>query len=231
MPLMRLQKYLAAAGICSRRKGEDFIKAGRVSVNGRIIVELGTKIDPDNDQVSVDGKSIKYEPSLIYIALHKPSGYVTSCRHPGEKIVLDLVDVAQRVYPIGRLDKDSTGLLLLTNDGRLHHALCHPSFDHEKEYDITVAKPITDGALQKMAAGLPMMERKTRPARIQRIASRRFRMILKEGKNRQVRRMVRKVGNRVTMLKRIRIAGVKLGHLPPGKWRHLTETEIEEIWQ
>ena len=227
---MRIQKFLSAAGICSRRRGEAFIKAGRVFLNGQIIVELGTKIDPENDQISVDGKPIKYEPSMLYIALNKPVDYVTSCRHPGEKIVLDLVDVAQRVYPIGRLDKDSSGLLLLTNDGRLHHKLSHPSFNHEKEYDVTVAKPIPDGALQKMAEGLPMMESKTRPAKVQRIASRRFRIILKEGKNRQVRRMVRKVGNQVTSLKRIRVAGIKLGQLPPGKWRHLTEKEKEEIW-
>jgi len=227
---MRIQKFLSAAGVCSRRRGEAFIKAGRVSLNGQIVVELGTKIDPGNDQLSVDGKPIKYEPSMLYIALNKPADYVTSCRHPGEKIVLDLVDIAQRVYPIGRLDKDTTGLLLLTNDGRLHHKLSHPSFNHEKEYDVTVAKPITDGALQKLAAGLPMMESKTRPAKVQRIASRRFRIILKEGKNRQVRRMVRKVGNQVTRLKRIRVAGIKLGQLPTGKWRHLTEKEKEEIW-
>ena len=226
---MRLQKFLSTAGICSRRQGEAFIKAGRVSVNGQIVVELGTKIDPDKDQVSFDGRPIKYEKRLIYIVLNKPVDYVTSCRHPGEKIVLELVDIAQRVYPIGRLDKDSTGLLLLTNDGRLHHKLSHPSFDHEKEYDVTVAKPITDGALQKMAAGLPMMGSKTRPARVQRITSRQFRIILKEGKNRQVRRMVRKVGNQVKILKRIRVAGIKLGRLPPGKWRHLTEKEKEAI--
>ena len=230
MPLIRIQKFLSAAGVCSRRRGEAFIKAGRVSLNGQIVVELGTKIDPGNDQLRVDGKPIKYEPSMLYIALNKPVDYVTSCRHPGEKIVLDLVDIAQRVYPIGRLDKDTTGLLLLTNDGRLHHKLSHPSFNHEKEYDVTVAKPITDGALQKLAAGLPMMESKTRPAKVQRIASRRFRIILKEGKNRQVRRMVRKVGNQVTRLKRIRVAGIKLGQLPTGKWRHLTEKEKEEIW-
>jgi pseudouridine synthase len=229
MPLMRLQKFLSAAGICSRRRGEQFIKAGRVNVNGQTIVELGTKIDPENDQVSFDGKPIKYEQPLVYIVLNKPVDYVTSCRHPGEKIVLDLVNIGQRVYPIGRLDKDSTGLLLLTNDGRLHHRLSHPSFDHEKEYDVTVAKPITDGALQKLAAGLPMMGSKTRPARVQRIAPRQFRIILKEGKNRQVRRMVRKVGNQVKMLRRIRVAGIKLGRLPPGKWRHLTEKEIEAI--
>ena len=225
MPLMRLQKFLSAAGICSRRRGEEFIKSGRVTVNGQIIVELGTKIDPETDLVSFDGKPVKYEQPYVYIVLNKPEGYVTSCSHPGEKIVLDLVDIAQRVYPIGRLDKDSTGLLLLTNDGRLHHQLSHPSFDHEKEYDVTVAKPIADGALRKMAAGLPMMETRTRPARIQKISPRRFRIILKEGKNRQVRRMVRKVGNQVIMLKRIRVDGIKLGLLQPGKWRHLTAKE------
>jgi pseudouridine synthase len=229
MSQMRIQKFLSAAGICSRRRGEAFIKAGRVSLNGQIVVELGTKIDPRNDQVSVDGNPVKYEPSMLYIALNKPADYVTSCRHPGEKIVLDLVDVAQRVYPIGRLDKDTTGLLLLTNDGRLHHKLSHPSFSHEKEYDVTVAKPITDGALQKMAAGLPMMESKTRPAQVQRMTARQFRIILKEGKNRQVRRMVRKVGNQVKILKRIRVAEIKLGRLPPGKWRHLTKTEKKTI--
>ena len=226
---MRLQKFLSTAGICSRRRGEALIKAGRVIVNGQIVVELGTKIDPAKDQVSFDGRPIKYEQRLVYIVLNKPVDYVTSCRHPGEKIVLELVDIAQRVYPIGRLDKDSTGLLLLTNDGRLHHKLSHPSFDHEKEYDVTVAKPITDGALQKMAAGLPMMGSKTRPARVQRIASRQFRIILKEGKNRQVRRMVRKVGNQVKILKRIRVAGIKIGRLAPGKWRHLTEKEKEAV--
>jgi 23S rRNA pseudouridine2605 synthase len=225
MSLMRLQKFLSVAGICSRRRGEDYIKAGRVSVNGRNVVELGTKIDPENDQVHFDGKPIKYEQSLVYIAMNKPVDYVTSCSHPGEKIVLELVDIDQRIYPIGRLDKDSTGLLLLTNDGRLHHKLSHPSFDHEKEYDVAVAKTITDGALKKMATGMPMMEGKTRPARVRRISSRRFRMVLKEGKNRQIRRMVRKVGNRVTILKRIRVAGIKLGRLPPGKWRYLTEKE------
>ncbi len=227
---MRLQKFLSAAGICSRRRGEDFIKAGRVAVNGRIMVELGTKIDPDNDLVYFDGKPIKYGHPLVYIALNKPVDYVTSCRHPGEKIVLDLVDIDQRVYPIGRLDKDSTGLLLLTNDGRLHHKLSHPSFDHEKEYDVTVDKTISDGALKKMAAGLPMMESRTRPAVIFRMSSRRFRIVLKEGKNRQIRRMVRKVGNRVVMLKRTRVAGIKLGQLPPGKWRYLTDKEKEAIF-
>ena len=229
MPFMRLQKFLSAAGVCSRRKGEAYIKAGRVSVNSQIVVELGTKVDPAADLVQVDGKPVQSSQPLIYIALNKPQDYVTSCSHPGEKIVLDLVDIPRRVYPVGRLDKDSTGLLLLTNDGRLHHTLSHPSFDHEKEYDVTVTRPISDGALRKMAAGLPMMETQTRPARVQRISARRFRIVLQEGKNRQVRRMVRKVGNQVAALKRIRVANIKLGRLAPGAWRHLSDREKGEL--
>ena len=226
---MRLQKFLSAAGVCSRRKGEEYIKSGRVAVNGRTVAELGTKIDPAEDLVQVDGNPVQSSQPLIYIALNKPKDYVTSCSHPGEMIVLDLVDIPQRVYPIGRLDKDSTGLLLLTNDGRLHHKLSHPSFDHEKEYDVTVTKPITDGALRKLTEGLPMMKTQTRPARVQRISSRRFRIVLQEGKNRQVRRMVRKVGNQVTGLKRVRVANIKLGRLSPGAWRHLSQKDKMEL--
>ncbi len=226
---MRLQKFLSAAGVCSRRKGEEFIKAGRISVNGEVIVELGTKIDPDQDRVEVDGKAIQPSNTLVYIALNKPKDYVTSCSHPGQKVVVDLVDVSERIYPVGRLDKDSTGLLLLTNDGRLHHRLSHPSFDHEKEYDVTVARPISEGALKKMRDGLPLMGTKTRPARITRISHRRFRIVLQEGKNRQIRRMVRKVGNEVTRLQRQRFASIKLGNLPPGKWRYLSPGEKKSL--
>jgi 23S rRNA pseudouridine2605 synthase/23S rRNA pseudouridine2604 synthase len=226
---MRLQKFLSTAGVCSRRRGEEYIKAGRVAVNDQVVVELGTKVDPAVDQVQVDGHAVQCSQPLIYIALNKPPDYVTSCSHPGEKIVLDLVDVSQRVYPIGRLDKDSTGLLLLTNDGRLHHKLSHPSFDHEKEYDVSVAKPISDGALRKLAAGLPMMDTRTRPAQVRRTAARGFRIVLQEGKNRQVRRMVRKVGNQVLRLKRVRVAHIKLGRLAPGEWRHLTHHEKTKL--
>ena len=229
MSNLRLQKFLSSAGVCSRRKGEELIVAGKVAVNGEIVVELGTKIDPYQDQVEVNGKVIQPAHTLVYIALNKPRDYVSSCSHPGEKVVLDLVEVSERIYPVGRLDKDSTGLLLLTNDGRLHHQLSHPSFDHEKEYDVTVARPITDGALKKMGDGLPLMGTKTRPARITRISSRRFRIVLQEGKNRQIRRMVRKVGNEVTRLQRERFSNIKLGNLPPGKWRYLSRREREAL--
>ena len=224
-----MQKFLSSAGVCSRRKGEEFIVAGKVAVNGEIVVELGTKIDPAQDQVEVDGKVVKPAHNLVYIALNKPRDYISSCSHPGEKVVLDLVDVSERVYPVGRLDKDSTGLLLLTNDGRLHHRLSHPSFDHEKEYEVMVARPISDGALKKLRDGLPLMGTKTRPARITRISPRRFRIVLQEGKNRQIRRMVRKVGNEVARLERKRFSSIKLGSLPPGKWRHLSQSERESL--
>jgi len=229
MSEVRLQKFLSAAGVCSRRKGEELIVAGKVAVNGKTIVELGTKIDPDQDQIEVDGKMIQPAHTLIYVALNKPENYVTSCSHPGEKVVVDLVDISERIYPVGRLDKDSTGLLLLTNDGRIHHRLSHPSFDHEKEYDVTVDRPISNGALKKMSDGLPLMGTKTRPARITRISTRRFRIVLQEGKNRQIRRMVRKVGNEVIRLQRKRFAGIELGTLPPGKWRHLSPGEKKSL--
>ena len=197
--------------------------------NSYLPPELGTRVDPLNDEVRLDGRPVNYAPEAVYIALNKPAGYVTSCRHPGEKIVLDLVAIPRRVYPVGRLDKDSTGLLLLTNDGRLHHRLSHPSFDHEKEYEVTVARPISGGALQKIAGGIMLEGTRTRPARVTRISARRFRIVLQEGRNRQIRRMVSKVGNQVTRLQRKRIANIKLGRLPEGKWRHLRPAEKREL--
>ncbi len=222
---MRLQKFLSSAGICSRRKGEEHIRAGDVTVNGQVVTELGTKVDPEADHVTFKGADVHLVQSALYIALNKPRGYVTSCEQPGERIVVDLLDIPERVFPVGRLDKDSTGLLLLTNDGPLHNRLSHPSFDHEKEYEVTVGKPIPDGALAAMAKGMPMMGRKTRPAEVERLSATRFRMVLKEGRNRQIRRMVRKVGSHVTDLKRVRVANIRLGDLPEGGWRHLTAAE------
>jgi len=229
MPLVRLQKFLSAAGVCSRRKGESYIVAGRVSVNGQTVTELGSRVDPERDAVAVDGAPVSLPAERIYIALNKPKGVVSSCRQKHAKTVVDLVDIPERVYPVGRLDKDSTGLLILTNDGRLHQRLAHPSFDHEKEYDVTLAFPITDGALRKMADGMPLMGSRTRAAVVKRVGPRRFRVVLKEGRNRQIRRMVRKLGNQVTRLERLRTANVKLGRLSPGQWRHLSEAEKKRL--
>ena len=229
MPMVRLQKFLSAAGVCSRRRGEDLIREGRVTVNGQVVAELGVKVDPDKDRVSVDGRPVKPAPRMVYIALNKPRGYVTSCRHAGKKIVLELVNVAERIYPVGRLDKDSTGLLLLTNDGRLHLKLSHPSFDHEKEYDVIAERPISDGALRRMAEGMPILDTRTRPAVVTRLGERAFRIVLKEGRNRQIRRMVRRLGNEVVELKRTRVASVRLGRLSEGAWRHLSAEEVAEL--
>jgi len=229
MALMRLQKFLSMAGVCSRRHGEKHIAAGLVRVNGKVVTRLGTKVDPEKDRVEIKGKPAVIKQGLVYIALNKPRGYVTSCRQPGDKIVLDLLDISRRVYPIGRLDKDSTGLLLLTNDGGLHHRLSHPSFDHKKEYEVTVANPMTDRDLLNMEQGMPIMGTKTRPAETKRISAKQFRIVLKEGKNRQIRRMVGKTGNQVAQLKRIRIANIRLGRLATGTWRHLTEKEKDAL--
>jgi pseudouridine synthase len=229
MSLIRLQKFLSEAGICSRRKGEEYIKAGFVRVNNNVVTELGEKVDPQKDRVEFKGKVVDVKSDPIYIVLNKPKGYVTSTLQAGDKIVIDLIDIKERIYPIGRLDKDTSGLLILTNDGSLHHQLSHPSFDHEKEYDVTVVQPIPEGALRSIAKGMPMMGTKTRPAEIERITSRRFRIVLREGKNRQIRRMVRKVGNHVARLKRVRVSNIKLGRLAEGTWRYLTEKEKKEL--
>ncbi len=229
MAPVRLQKFLSSAGVCSRRQGEQLILDGRVSVNGQVVTLLGTKVDPAADHVAVDGVPVRPEAHRIYIAMNKPVGVVTSCDHPGETVVTDLVDIDTRIYPVGRLDKDSQGLLLLTNDGRLHHHLSHPRFDHEKEYEVTLAAPVPDAALDKMARGLPMMGTRTRPATVRRLSGVRFRIVLKEGKNRQIRRMVRKIGGRVKRLKRIRIANIRLGSLKEGQWRHLSAAERERL--
>ena len=228
---MRLQKFLAHAGVCSRRRGEVYILEGRVRVNHKVILSLGTKIDPETDLVEVDNKPIVFadDKAKIYIALNKPLGVVSSCSHPGEKVVVDLIDIKARVYPIGRLDKDSVGLLLLTDDGDLHNRLSHPSFDHEKEYVVETAAPINDEALDQMAAGIVLDGKITRKARVRRLSDNRFNIVLKQGINRQIRRMVTALGNRVKLLKRVRMGSVRLGNLGTGKWRYLTETEVRAL--
>ena len=229
MALVRLQKFLSEAGACSRRKGEAHILAGNVTVNGDVVIALGTKVDAETDVVHLNGVPVGKPDQLIYVMLNKPEGIVASCEHRGEPVVTDLVDLPQRLFPVGRLDKDSTGLLLLTNDGRIHHRLSHPSFDHEKEYDVTVQWSLADQALAAMEKGLPLSGVMTRPARVHRLSGNRFRIVLKEGKNRQIRRMVKKVGNRVVRLHRIRVADLKLGDLAKGSWRHLRPGELRQL--
>ena len=228
---IRLQKFLSRAGVCSRRAGETHILHGDVRVNGSVVLELGTKVDPEKDQVQFKGRRVAPHTQRIYLMLNKPPGYVTSCKQPHEKVVLDLIELPQRLFPVGRLDKDSEGLLLLTNDGALHHRLLHPSFDHEKEYMVTVTDPIAPQTLHRLARGVDLDGRRTRPAVVRAVSRTKFRIILKEGRNRQIRRMVGHVGHRVVRLKRIRLAHLRLGQLAPGAWRYLSAAERKQLLQ
>ena len=229
MALERLQKYLAHAGVCSRRHAEELIAQGKVVVNGETVTQMGVKIDPDKDEVLVRGRKVKPENDRTYIMLNKPAGYLTTCKQPGRKIVMDLVDLPQRLYPIGRLDNNSTGLLLLTDDGRIHHRLSHPSFDHEKEYNVETVADIPEQALESMRKGMSLDGRKTRPARVKRTGPKSFVIVLKEGRNRQIRRMVELTKNKVRKLHRVRMSTIRLGNLPPGKWRPLNHEEIQAL--
>lgn len=229
--MIRLQKFLSSAGICSRRKGEEYIKAGRVKVNGEVIIQQGVLVDPEKDRVEVDGKIVQNNSALIYIMLNKPAGYITSRSHGKRKIVFDLINIKERLNPVGRLDKDSTGLLLLSNDGELHNRLIHPSFDHEKEYAVETVKPVNDKSLETLRRGVVIDNKITRPAKIDRMTESRFKIILKEGRKRQIRRMVETTGNQIVSLHRTRMSTLKIGNLKQGKWRYLTEKEIKRLIQ
>jgi len=226
---MRIQKFIAHAGVCSRRKAEQHILNGSVEINGQVVQTPGIKVDPEKDHVCIFGKSVSICSQLIYIALNKPRGIITSCKHSGEKIVIDLVKLPQRLFPVGRLDKDSSGLLLLTNDGTLHHRISHPSFNHEKEYLVTVLKKISDQELYQMAEGIELDGRRTRSAIVRRRNKNTFQITLKEGRNRQIRRMLEHLNHQVTGLHRIRIDHIHLKNLKIGKWRYLTKKEIRQF--
>ncbi len=225
---MRLQKFLAHSGVCSKRKAEEHILEGRVKVNGTPVTTLGTQVDPDSDRVLFDNKQVKVQKKVgyTYIAVNKPRGFITSCSQKNARIILDLVPIKERVYPVGRLDKDSEGLVLLINDGELHNRLSHPSHNHEKEYQVKTVRPIDDKALKAMEEGMVIDGTKTRRARVRRISKDEFKIILKQGLNRQIRKMVGKTGNKVDMLKRIRMANINLGNLKKGAYRYLTQQEI-----
>jgi len=227
---IRLQKHIADCGIASRRNAEKLILSGNVEVNGRIVTQLGTKVDPAIDKIVVNGKLLKREEQKIYIKLNKPCGVVSSCRRFDEKTIMDLVnDIPYRLYPVGRLDKESEGLILLTNDGELAYRLMHPRYAHEKEYEVNVEFQISDHELERLAHGVLIEGKRTLMAKIKRLTSRKFRIVLREGKKRQIRDMVRVVNNRVVSLKRIRIKNIKLGLLPPGKYEHLSPSEIRQL--
>ena len=229
----RIQKLLAAAGLCSRRTAEEWIAAGRVIVNGRR-VRVGDKADPETDDIRVDGRPLRGAAQHVYLMLHKPRGYVTTLSDErGRPTAASLVrDCGTRVYPVGRLDLDSEGLLLFTNYGALTHALLHPSHQIEKEYRVTVTGPV-EGAAQRLAAIRDLEGERIRPARVRELwrdgSKAALSVTIHEGKNRQIRRMCRQAGLAVRRLHRVREHTLTLGDLPAGQWRYLTQQELRDL--
>jgi 23S rRNA pseudouridine2605 synthase len=229
--MLRLQKYLAECGVASRRKAEELIAAGRVRVNGIVVSKLGSKVDPAKDKVAVDGRPAHPETEKIYLKMYKPRGYASSCvSQKGERTVLDLVQaVKERLYPVGRLDMSSEGLIILTNDGELANKLMHPRYEHEKEYEVGTYREVTGAMLEALKSGVMLDDEKTLPARVVLTGEKSFTIVLKEGKNRQIRRMVEAVSNKVVSLKRIRVNNITLGDLRPGQCSPLTRAEITRL--
>lgn len=226
----RLQKYMARCGIASRRKCEEIIAAGRVKINEEVITELGSKVIP-GDVVYMDGKIIKPESRKVYIALNKPTGYLSAVEdNRGRKTVIDLIDIKERVYPVGRLDYDTSGLLLLTNDGDIYNRIIHPREGKEKVYIALIKGIPKKDKLESFRSGLDIGGYITAPAKIRVIRSFKdsteVEITINEGKNRQIRKMCEKIGHEIIMLKRIKIDGINLGNLKEGTWRYLTEEEI-----
>lgn len=224
----RLQKIFSASGVCSRRTAEEYLKQGRVAVNG-VTAELGAQADPDVDLITLDGVPVTAGNRRTYLMLNKPRGYVTTLSDErGRKTVADLVSgCGARVWPVGRLDLDSEGLLLMTDDGEMTNKLIHPSHEVEKEYLVWVKGEITPQTLEKLSRPMTLDGQKLRPAKVARRGECSLSIIIHEGKNRQVRRMCASVGLTVTRLKRIREGELRLGELPVGKWRPLTEEEMK----
>jgi 23S rRNA pseudouridine2605 synthase len=224
---VRLNAYLARAGVASRRKADELIKAGRVTVNGAP-GQLNTFV-ATHDNVEVDGEPVAKQ-KLAHVLLHKPTGVVTTASDPeGRPTVVDLVPHASRIVPVGRLDVNTTGALLLTNDGELAHRLAHPRYGVEKTYIAAVDGRPTDGTLRKLAEGVRLEDGVTSPARVRRLAPSRIEVTIHEGRNRQVRRMLEAVGHPVSRLHRSAYAGLSADDLEPGAWRELTSPEVEQL--
>ncbi len=220
---MRLQKYLADRGVASRRACEALIVDGKVKVNGNVVKILGTKVDSTKDTVEINGEKFKgNRKKTIYIALNKPRGYVcTKAEGEGRNIFELVKDIPERLITVGRLDKDSSGLILLTNDGEFANRMTHPKFEKEKEYEVLVHRAITDTALKMLAKGIRIQGRKTASAKVKRLSEKSFSIVIHEGRNKQIRRMCEEIKYAVTKLKRVRIGTLTLGDIPEGKWRNI----------
>ena len=225
--LKRINKYIAETGFCSRREADKLIEQNRVTINGKI-PEMGTKVSPD-DLVCVDGKSISEKQTKpIYLAFHKPVGIECTTNQSVKGNIVDYINYPQRIFPIGRLDKDSEGLILMTNDGDIVNKILRSRNNHGKEYIVTVNKPITDRFITRMANGIPILDTVTKKCKVEQISKYVFRIVLTQGLNRQIRRMCEYLGYEVTALKRIRIINISLD-VPVGKYRELTPSELTEL--
>jgi 23S rRNA pseudouridine2604 synthase len=224
---MRLNKFIAETGVCSRREADKWIEAGRVSCNGSIAT-LGTQVN-QGDEIRVDGKRVGAKKKPIYIALNKPVGIICTTELDIKDNIVEFVGHRERIFPIGRLDRDSEGLILLTNDGDIVNEILRSENNHEKEYLVTVDRAITDLSLKMLAEGVKVLGQMTKPSKVSRLGQNAFRIILTQGLNRQIRRMCSALGYRVQRLKRVRIMNVKLGSLESGKWRYLTDSELSGL--
>lgn len=224
---IRLNKAISDTGYCSRREADKLIEQGKVTINGKLGV-LGDRV-LENDDVQVDGKSIRKMVDLVYIAFNKPRGITCTTELHIKGNIIDYINHSSRIFPIGRLDKDSEGLILLTNEGNIVNKILRAGNNHEKEYIVTVNKPITESFLDKMRNGVPILDTVTQPCKVRQIDHNTFNIILTQGLNRQIRRMCDYLGYGAQRLKRVRIMHIQLDHLPIGTWRNLTETELKEI--
>lgn len=231
---VRLQKFMAACGVASRRRCEELIAEGRVRVNGALVTEPGTRVTPGSDRVTLDGAPVEPRSSgLVYYMFHKPRGCVVTARDPqGRPTIYDFLDsIPERVVPVGRLDLDSEGLLILTNDGELTHRLMHPRYGVEKEYHVLTEEPVDEEAVRALREGVEIEGGRTGPARVRVLSENRKRLSLTitEGRKRQVRQMIAAVGGHVVRLRRVREGRLKLGSLPPGQVRPLSRREVQQL--
>ncbi len=222
-----LNKFISSTGVCSRREADKWIAAGRVKINGQV-AQKGNRVE-EGDQVTIDGKLLKSQPKPVYLAFNKPPGVTSTTDQRDKDNIIDFINYRERIFPIGRLDKASSGLILLTNDGDIVNQILREENEHEKEYIVTVDRPVTNKFLHAMRNGVPILGTVTKNCEVEKIRKNAFRIILTQGLNRQIRRMCEYLNYRVLTLKRIRIINIELGNLKVGQWRYLDDKELRAL--